>query len=223
MRTTWTVVSGMRRSGSALCYEIVRAILGNEYGMGWITWQQFDDLARTNDGKCEHVIVKSHVHLPSHSPSAWRINADGRMRIVHSYRDVRDVAASLIKFVEDPDDTILEQSLLATMAESDAWRQMKIKCAYRYEDMMDNPARKIGQIADFLGREVDAQEMAERFSMENNRSLLPSEHRTPDRVWWHNHIDDGRVGKWEDVLTPPQLEMVNRIGSDWLKKMGYSA
>jgi hypothetical protein len=196
-------------------------MLGNKYGMGWTAWQQFDGLAETNDGKCSDVLVKSHVHLPSHSPSAWRINNDGRMRAIHSYRDIRDVAASLIKFIPKLNDDILEQSLVATMAESDAWMQEADGYAYRYEDMMSNPAEEIEKIAEFLGYLVGASEMAKKFSLENNRGLLPSSGKTPNNVWWHNHIDDGKVGKWEDVLTPSQIDMVGRIGLNWQRKMGY--
>ena len=87
--------------------------------------------------------------------------------------------------------------------------------------MMENLPDSVWWIADFLGREVDCNAIADKLSIESNRKKLPDSYRTDDRVWWHNHIDTGEVGRWKTDLTTEQLEIVNRVGGKWQRKMRY--
>jgi hypothetical protein len=222
MRTNWIVISGMRRSGSALRYEIVKEIVGEEYAHGWIRWQDFSEVYNKVDGKEERAIVKSHTFLPSHCPVAAQVLRERRMWIVHSYRDIRDVAASMKTFMgEDWIKSEFENALVATMNESDSWMGVKSAYVSKYEHAVNNLEEEVFNIASYLGRSVDCKDIAKKFSISNNRERLPSSRRTKDGVWWHNHIGNGEVGKWERELSPSEINMVNRISHGWLKKMGY--
>ncbi len=221
MRTTWIVICGMRRSGTALRYEIVKEIMGG-YSHGWISWQEFSDLFRRIDGKDRYAIIKSHVFLPSHCPVASQVFKEKRMWGVHSHRDLRDVAASILNFSDGPFCVAeMEKILLATMKEVDSWMSVARVHVSSYEEMMLHPATGICGIADFLDRAVDCEAIAEKFSIERNRERLPVEYRTEDSVWWHNHIDTGEIGRWKSELSPEYVGMIDRIGSDWQRKMGY--
>jgi hypothetical protein len=166
--------------------------------------------------------------------------------VLYSYRDLRDVAYSMahklgVSFWE----AVRDYDILGVCQRNDAaWTAQPNVLQMRYEDMVRHPAAAVSAIAKRLGvalHDDQAAEIAERFSLENNRQRtdrLAEELRRSgvdlsDRVnafrhdpvtllHW-NHLRDGRVQGWRDAAGPAEIAELARRCGDWLKVRGYES
>jgi len=213
---------GLPRSGSTWVYNAARLLLNNSDKR----YQQYfsDSLSNIQNITSESdslFLVKSHT-------------ADMELRdaailsgkpILISVRDPRDAVASAVTFTKARFEVMLD--LICSSAEI-ILSCIEYDCAltFRYEDAyMENPAT-IASIAKALGIAPDARVFANIFAVlradavreEISRSIEDgifgpnpdSSKFDPVSQWHPNHIADGRVGKFVDMLTPDQVMEVSR-------------
>lgn len=238
---TFVICCGMRRSGGTLTYHYAREILQNRANLidaGWVIWQRFDEIYNKYHHGEGCVILKTHPYLPAHSARAREVLKAGKMRAIYTYRDVRDVAASLIWFHESNrkvakpppdgglrDPTTLGNEIRSLLEVDNKWRRLKKKdcLVIRYEKMMRNHPYTVRRIADFVGQSVSierSREIANIFSLERQRERQPPHKYDGVNLLWPHHIRDGKVGEFRESLSSERSAVVLVAGS-WLKTNGY--
>jgi hypothetical protein len=233
--TTWVFAAGMRRSGSTMQYLLARDIVAHAGGidLGWIIWQDFQHVFGLN-GHTPFAILKCHAYFPSHSAKGKWVLDFGNFRALHIYRDARDVAVSLSRFLKglnrdkDFDDVIAD--LIGAIAENRAWSSLpadKLHIA-RYEDVWYDWEIEARQIADFLQIEIKNKELTDivdRYDLHKQTTrteTLPVRTRdAEDTQLWHHHIGPACPGQWKTMLTEKQLERVYEVAKPWLDQHGY--
>lgn len=233
---------GMYRSGSTWQYNIISDLIGkqaNSRSLGVVSGKQYAELPRLAAGEGWRCLKDHYGH-----PSFTKALAEGRALAVYSYRDLRDVAYSLVhKFNTSFTDIIETRKLLAYCLEQDAyWRSQPRTLILRYEDAMSNPVGTIRAIAAHLGIELapgEAEKLAEENSLQSNRQRtdkLANQLRDKglnldnptnallydDKSLLHwNHIREGRVGGWHTEAMPEEIFRLARECGDWLVENGY--
>lgn len=186
-------------------------------------------------------VFKSHA-----PPSDWLSGqlAAGTVKAVYSYRDLRDVAFSLVHKLSGSFEQIVEQQrILDGAIEADVyWQGRDGVVAQRYEAIFAEPADAIREIAAHLGIELapgEAEELAREQSLEANRArtkkladdlraegldLTHPAHafaNTEGDLYHWNHIREGKVGGWKAEATPRQLAVLAVACGPWLVTRGY--
>jgi hypothetical protein len=170
--------------------------------------------------------------------------AEGRARAVYSYRDLRDLAYSLMhKCSASFDQVVLEQRYLHNCLDNDRfWTAQPGTLCQPYETMTTDPPSAVRELAIHLGLVLDggeAEALAERYSLAANRRRAAAlAQRLQDdgvdlgnpantlqcdphtQIHW-NHIRDDRLGTWRERGTPRELAILAGICGDWLIERGY--
>jgi hypothetical protein len=201
--------AGMPRSGSTWLYNAMRIILksdiGIDLGAGWI-----QDIEKFKDH--ETILLKLHGYIPNLASKATFV--------AYSYRDLRDVMASIKrKFNTSPSMAIARQYL-----EDDAkWRQCAL-FAMKYEDMMDEPQNVDENLQKALGiywfesasicheiGTLNYSSSEDKNDVYNNENLLHA-----------GHITNGKHGSWKGELDPEFVLELETEFSSWLTENGYT-
>jgi hypothetical protein len=165
---------------------------------------------------------------------------------VYSYRDLRDVAYSLLHKYGGSFEAVIErQHRLHLCLDNDAfWTARPRTLCQRYEEIMAAPAAAVAALAAHLGIDVtdaEAAALAEEYSLRASlwrtvelANRLRGEgvdledpgnaQRFDGETLLHwNHIRAGRVGGWREEATPRELALLAGICGEWLKERGYEA
>jgi hypothetical protein len=153
-------------------------------------------------------------------------------RYLYIYRDVRDAIASyILKEGDIPPEQIgriVEAHLLGPYHHFVSRHNVLIS---RYETVVRSIPAEIRRISRFIGVEAD-HARAEAISYKVD--LRTQQKHIAERGWREDEthdahtfihpkqIHDGKVGKFRGVLTPPQLEEVERVARGWLTTRGYT-
>jgi hypothetical protein len=156
-------------------------------------------------------------------------------RLLHCYRDIRDVVCSAIKMKGTSfnrfkhNNSGIERFITHAIEQFEYWTKQTNVYSSRYEDLVVDVAGEVSDIAKHLGIEVDAEQVAEianKLSVDKQTEYLNGlgKMSTYDRktLMHPKHIADGKVGKWKNILTPQQVVVVENIARHWLKQNGYS-
>jgi hypothetical protein len=228
---------GMYRSGSTWQYDVVCHLLERHRDgrrLGFVTGAEFAELS---EGKADcWRVLKAHDAHPAF--------AAGRALAVYSFRDLRDVAYSLLhKFGGSFAEVIGRQRRLHLCMDNDAfWTARPRTLCQRYEEIMARPAEAVVALAAHLGVELaegEAEAVAAEYSLKANlwRTVVLANRLRGEGVdlddpanalrWdgqtllhW-NHIRAGRVGGWRDEATPRELAVLARLCGAWLIARGY--
>jgi hypothetical protein len=170
--------------------------------------------------------------------------ADGRALAVYSYRDLRDVAYSLMhKLRTSFEDAILRQRILhAAILNDEFWAKQPRTLCQEYGHIAADPATCIQEIADHLSIKIDraaSEALAAEYSLEANRQRTEalrtalveqgmdlSDSRNAllnddDTLLHWNHLRTGESGSWRELATPVQKTQLARICGRWLIARGY--
>ncbi len=170
--------------------------------------------------------------------------AHGQARALYAFRDLRDVAYSLIHKANNTFEAVIESDGLLdrALANFRFWTSQSHTLVQRYEDLVADPVAGVRAIAAHLAIPLPAgaaEHIAEEFSLEKNRERMRrvAEHyrslgvdlhdpanalcRDEQTQWHWNHIRDGRVGGWRSVATPRELMVLARRCGRWLIEQGY--
>jgi hypothetical protein len=235
--------AGMYRSGSTWQYEIVSHLLEhfkNGRRRGVLLVEKSDLFDPDQEGNDWQSWKLHHGH---HRFAAAL--ESGRALAVYSYRDLRDVAYSMMhKFTASFEDVVEHRRLLHDCLEYDRfWRTRPRVLLQRYERFTAEPVRAIEHLAAHLEIVLNkdtAARLAREYSLAANKERTASlarqlteagfDLRDPCNTCRHdehsllhwNHIREGRIGGWRDQATPAQLERLAEICGDWLIAQGYA-
>jgi hypothetical protein len=223
------VVCGMHRSGSTLVWQVARQLMLEHPGLRNprdLSSSEFPVAAR-----CPHDLLMVKVHYRqelklSHFP-------DVGARYLYTYRDTRDVVASLFRKgrypVGDPRRGAVEARRIARReVDGDAvWTAKGDRWVGRYESFRSDTRGLIQDLAGYLKvvaspsriedilAYVDVSRQIERSAMAPLRGI---DH---DTRMTSNHITDGREGAWRDTLTPEEHAAIECECREWLIHRGY--
>ncbi len=232
---------GMYRSGSTWQYHVVAHLIEKHRGgqrLGFVTGERFASLPPSAAGAWR--ILKAHDAHPAFEAALKA----GRARAVYSYRDLRDVAYSLMhKFGGDFEEVIERQGRLHLCLDNDAfWAAQPHTLTQRYEQFLADPIPAIEALACHLDVRLDEGEapaLAAEYSLRANQeraAQLAEELRRQgvnledqaNAVRWDeetqlhwNHIREGRVGGWREEATPREVAVLAAICGRWLIGRGY--
>jgi len=159
---------------------------------------------------------------------------DEGAKYLYTYRDPRDVAASLYRkgrYKPDDPERGARSSRLIVRRElrgDDFWTSKDDVWVGRYEDFRDDVPGLVRTLADYLDVDVDdarvAQIVAEvDLAAQEERAKAARESGVDDdlRVT-SNHITDGREGAWRDTLTSEEVVAIEAESARWLVEHGYA-
>jgi hypothetical protein len=230
---------GMYRSGSTWQYAVVSHLLESHRAarrLGFVTGAEYAGLAPAGGWR----VLKAHDGHPAFAAAL----AAGRALAVCSYRDLRDVAYSLLHKFGEPFEEVVERKglLRLCLANDEFWAAQPRALRQRYEAITAGPAAAVEALAAHLGvrlGEGEAAEMAEEYSLRANlwRTVelanrlrergtdLEADPRTQcwdERTLLHwNHIREGRVGGWREQATPRERAVLAGACGSWLVARGY--
>jgi len=167
-------------------------------------------------------------HMPriaSHLPEA---------RFVHIVRDPRDVVLSLSKTSAGAGVRSSAQTWVDMIAAARAAsRTLDHYHELRYEDLLDDPERKLREVCAFLGLDFDARVLDYGASGARHVAHL-GDRKTPDgramvpkalRARIHENlarpIRKDRVGQWRDAMSGADRATVEAIAGPLMREMGY--
>ncbi len=222
------ICCGMPRAASTLQFQIVCELIERAgLGVRPSVMPTPIEAWMTSGAESYHV---ARLHAPA--PELERALSPRFTRYLYVYRDVRDAIASYILKEGDvaPEriGPMVQEHLLAPYYHFVARPNVLIS---RYETVVRSIPAEIRRIARFLGVEVDharAEAIAYKLDLRTQQKHIAQrtwrEGETHDaRTFIHpKQIHDGRVGKFRGVLTPPQLEEVERVARGWLTTRGYA-
>jgi hypothetical protein len=241
VQTMDVLCAGMFRSGSTWQYNIACELLervDSGQRLGFVEGWEYE---QATSGEATPVrVLKTH---DAHFRFADSLMA-GKARAIYSFRDLRDVAYSLMhKFKVSFEEVISADGLLRKCTRNDAfWTDLPNVLTQRYENLIQNADAMVRQIARFLGLETDhdmARLLAEAYSLPHNvaradelaRELREQGIDLDDKanalacdahtlLHW-NHCRTGRVGAWKEVATAEQRLLLGEVCGDWLIRRGY--
>jgi hypothetical protein len=172
-----------------------------------------------------------------------RALANRRLLVLYAYRDVRDVVFSLMHKRGLTFAQLVRQGMLQQVLRNDGfWTRHGGVLIQKYENLIENPAAGVAQIAGHLGIAIDGGEaaaIASEYSADANRARLAAlqeeirgsgvdlddtsnQQLCDPRTLLHwNHLRPARVETWRELATPRQRGMLERFFGDWLDERGY--
>jgi hypothetical protein len=245
------ICGGMYRACSTWQYEVVAHLIEHHFGgqrLGYMTSDQYQAhlRARTSDSAHDSQptagwrVVKSH----DRDRSFARAMAEQKAVAVYAYRDVREVVFSLMHKRGMTFEQLLRQGMIHQILANDRfWMAQPDVLAQRYEDLLTEPARGVGELARHLGIRLEASEadrIAVEYSHESNRARTDALRRrlaeagvnldsaanaqicdSTTLLHW-NHIRQGDSKCWHALANSRQRMVLARLCGRWLKARGYT-
>lgn len=232
---------GMYRSGSTWQYEVASHLLEQHHGgqrLGFVAGDAYDAAGVPGLWR----VLKSHDRHPQFT----RVLKERCALALYSFRDLRDVAYSLMHKMAGSFETIVKsrQMLQRCLQNDEFWRGQPGTLCQRYENMVADPVEAVEQIADHFEIQLtsaDAIALAEEYSLSANRRRThaltkqlraagvdlaspANAERWDDETLLHwNHIRDGGSGGWRTQATPRELAVLSGICGSWLIENDYEA
>lgn len=230
------ISNGMLRSGSTLQYNVAASLLELN---GPLTRAGFLGDVRNPDVRAKLDAMKAApgwTILKTHEAPLERGFYDDRVRVLFSYRDVRDIAASIKKKWGHPFEQILSD--IDAMIEIErGFADIPNVLVQSYDKLYANLPEATREIADFIGvraSEADVQSIAAGQAVEKqveNRGGVVSKLMNivmrksyDERTLLHpDHISatGGRDGDWMNQFNKAEITALNQRFASWLSRHGY--
>lgn len=204
------VSAGMPRSGSTWLYNVARLALQAQHGAGAVAAGWIGDRDRLPAAPV--LLLKVHDFDAALAAGAWRV--------LWSYRDLRDVLASLQRKFGTP---ATEAGADHFVVQHGHWR-VRAAHAMRYESMLADPEAEVQAVCRSL--EVDPSHAAgvlhatQRLGYDTEGTRNDRYHETT--LYHRGHVTDGRHGAWRDTLPAGLAAAVSRRHAAWLQAHGYA-
>lgn len=226
MKTIWLFACGMRRSASTLQYHLIREVIERDQGLGigWVTWQKFDETYNEYNGQHKYVVLKTHSFTPKFSSIANSLFDTSQARAFYIYRNLSDVAQSLLQFKNSASGNTTAENIIkeleGVLIERDDWLSLSSHLCYtsQYSVVTQNIvsiAREIEQIADFLGFiragvPIQYFNIAHHHTLEAHKKLIAEQKKrwSSETLFWQNHISD------HEVELSPEIDAWLRTNTD---------
>lgn len=207
-KTLTIICCGMPRSASTWVYNVALAVsrLSREVprGHGFVALNQYGLIDWNN---LEWDIVKVHSYNKSFEVLSQHI-------YLYSYRDVREVAASLIAMKGWSKDHVLGVLKNQIIPTSMRWLEHPFRVLLPYGKIIIKPISSINLIANSIGVEItkeDANVILKKHNRKSVKKLIEDKGLKPDdgtfssasldneTLYWHNHITSFG-NKWREIF-----------------------
>jgi hypothetical protein len=204
------LAASMPRSASTWLYNVARFLISDLPGgegnlsCGWVgDWQSLP--------RKPYMLLKIHDYQQQ--------LVDSSRFVMYSFRDLRDVLASLKrKFAREPSLALADH----LVAQHGKWMAVA-GFVMRYESMLADREGEVLRLAGGLGmQDVDPAEIMRRvdaLSYESQGSRNAVYHA--ENLYHRNHITDGRHGSWEGVLDADLVSAIEERHRSWFEENGY--
>jgi hypothetical protein len=240
------ICCGMYRACSTWQYEVIAHLVEHHRGgrrLGYVSGAQYGRLSHDDSrAKVEKAglwrVLKSHEGDRAFA----RALSSGRARAVYAYRDVRDVAFSLMHKRKLTFEQLLRQGMTHQVLANDRfWTALPGVLVQRYEHILAEPAPAILALARHIGIELDraeAERIAALYSQESNRARTAALRRRLHEsgldlssaanaqicdestlLHW-NHMRDAD-SSWRSLATAGQKAVLEKHCGRWLIEHGY--
>ena len=240
----WIICAGMKRSASTWQYMVASHIVeehlhGRRCGFAGFHLIQEAEMKATDK-------VPRIFKFHGKNVALGLLAESGAASVIYCYRDIRDVAVSLMEKMSVDFEHLMGLRILERLVEGDKfWRNQRAVLVQRYERIVTNSIESIFEIANHLGVDVAlgyVEDLAARYSLEKNkarcRSIADSLERdglnltqhyatapcfrdTFSELHW-NHISSGNSERWRIQLSLEQQRKLNDMFKDWLEINRYS-
>ncbi len=208
------VCAGMPRSGSTWLYNAVRLLLESAEVPG---------LAAGWTADREGLLAHKNPVIKIHAFDRGLALRNGL--VLTSHRDLRDVAASLLRKFKDH---FSMQTLRLLVEDHAQWARIAV-FDLRYEDLLTDKTGQLRRVAQAL--QLPAATLA-RLPYESIAQSIDSEKFNRERragdlahdrvnLLHEGHITDGRHGSWEGTLSPEIVRLIEEWFRPWLEARGY--
>ncbi len=244
------ICAGMYRACSTWQYEVVAHLLEKHqsgHRLGYLLPGEYAEAHRNRTLASELGVTPTGGWTAFKSHDAARCFAqavsDGRARVVYAYRDVRDVAFSLMHKRSLTFEALLRQGMIHQVLANDRfWTSQPGVLIQRYDRILADPVGSVQELAVFLGitpEPGEAERIADEYSLESNRARTEALRRKLEQegvdlnqasnalicdgatlLHW-NHVRDGSSGSWYRESTPRQRRTLERLCGRWLKEHDY--
>lgn len=229
------ICCGMMRSGSTLQYQLTVAILektNQGIGLGEIRNSDCQQLLQSHSPDQMQALK---VHQFRHLKGVETAIAEGKAKGIYSYRDIRDVTASLMKMRKASFEKLMFQTgeIQECLRDFHLWTNLDNLLISRYEIMVNNLTEEVVRIANHLNinlSQEEAEMIADQYNLERQKSRISnwknnqekdSKFYDPKSLLHANHIDSGASNKWKTALTPLQVAYLETKAKDWLISQDY--
>lgn len=217
------VCAGMPRSGSTIQYRIVKEILKNKNNLidlGWIDKQDLNEIIYNKINQDKTILVKIHEY----NPIFKKLNSKCDIKVITSFRDIRDVFVSLMAFKKVGfEDVFSKYAFNKIISDFKKWQEFHSVYVGKYEEFYSELKREIDNISIFLNITID-NPLKEKIylSVVNTKvNSLSSPQYDPNTLLHSNHINDGSARQWKSKLTKIQIGIIQNIAKKWLIQNGY--
>jgi hypothetical protein len=232
----------MYRACSTWQYEVIAHLIEKHWNgvrLGYLTGEKFAALDDVWADRACWSVLKSHE---GDQRFAARI-AEGRALAVYAYRDIRDVAFSLMHKRRVSFETLFRQGMIHQILVNDRfWTSQPGVLCQRYEELIADPVAGVAQLAAHLGLglpSAEAAAVATEYSFQANRRRAETmglrlraegvDLDDPTNVQYYdsrtllhwNHLREGRPGNWRELATPRERAILARLCDRWLARHGY--
>lgn len=236
------ISNGMLRSGSTLQYNIAASLLELN---GPLTRAGFLGDFRKPEVRAKLDAMKAApgwTILKTHEAPLERSFYDDRVRVLFSYRDVRDIAASIKKKWAYPFEQILSD--IDKMIEIErAFGDIPNVLVQSYDKLYSHLPEAAAEIAEFLdancteaaitkiATENSVERVKERIGARSSSPMLrllgrvAGRFRIDPKTQMHdNHISSsgGQGGDWANQFNSTEIEIIERRFGHWLREHQYA-
>lgn len=234
----WIFCCGMQRSGSTLQFQLT-AQLVETAGLGkrveWVKPERFSKLRKQLAAEPSWKVFKIHVCTDKMAKEFYRDNAIG----VYTYRDLRDVFVSTMrKYERSFDDLFASDFLDDCLEQYRRWTTLPHVLTAKYEEMISNLPAEVERLASHLGITLRAEvyrQIADEHSLARQKERIDETIKHGDLregvvkgMFYNpvtnlhtNHIHEGAIGGWKEVLSREQARCIEAKAADWLIAHGY--
>ncbi len=234
------ICAGMYRACSTWQYEVAAHLVERHRDgarSGYLTAAEYAESGRKAPAGWR--VIKSHDAHPCFT----RAIVEGRAVAIYAYRDVRDVAFSLMHKRRLTFDRLLQQGMIHQVLANDRyWTEQPNVLIQRYDEILADPVAAVRAIAQHLGIRPaagEAERIASEYSLEANKARTEALRRQieqsgvnlhdassaqicdPGTLLHWNHVRNGRIGAWLDESTPRDRAILDRLCGRWLAAHGY--
>ncbi|KKN00188.1 hypothetical protein LCGC14_1140320 [marine sediment metagenome] len=207
-KTLTIICCGMPRSASTWVYnvalEICRLSKDSPKSCGFVSLNQFDLIKWNNP---EWDIIKIHSYVEKFKKLTQCV-------FLYSYRDVREIAASLIAMKGYQKKYVLNILHKQIIPDSLEWLNHPFRVLLPYERIIMKPISSINLIANSIGIEAtkkDLNVILEKHNRKSVKRLIREKELKPDdgvnrsvsvdaeTLYWHNHITSFG-NKWREIF-----------------------
>lgn len=205
-RPKWIIAAGMMRSGSTVHYQILLDLLtraGRAVDGGFAERGEFAPIFARFQDEEKQVVVKAHKG----NDIVQHLLETGEARAFYIERDLRDMLVShtlrnwgdgVDRSLDDP--TWMRNTVGSLTYWRRFWTQFPSTHVLDYGLLVTDLAGAVKELAralDVTISDADAQELAQQYTPEKMKAILPNK-----------HVNDGRVGMWHDYVTDAQAAIM---------------